>query len=208
VKEEEERHVDRLLARGRLSRPEKERMLAALLPAAPRRRRRWLWVSAAAPALAAAGLLLMVWPRGQPGGDGFRAKGDGAGPAVTASCASGCRVGSTLAYRIEGAREPLYLAAWTIDGKGVRTWHFPSSSGELPRVAAAGAPVLLPRGVRLGAAGTQTLHWVLLRRPLARQEIVAAATTATAPAATPTSPTTPAASDVAARGELPLAVAP
>ena len=187
--------LDRLLARGRLSRPETARMLAAALPALPRRRRRWLWASAAAPALAAAGLVLMMWPRGDP----FRAKGRAGGPSVTASCprpaaSAGCAVGRTLIYRVDGAREALYLAAWTVDGSGTRTWHFPSASGELPKVngaAAAGAPFVIPRGVRLGSAGPQTLHWALLKRPLEREAILAGD-----------------AMNVAARGELPLLVAP
>ncbi len=195
--DDERGRMDRLLARGRLSQPEKERMLAAALPAAgaSRPRRRWLWLGAAAPALAAAGLVLMVWPRG----DGFRAKGTGGGPAVTASCAGGCAVGRTLVYRVEGARELLYLAAYSVDGAGTRTWHFPSGSGELPRVTpAAGAPVLLPRGIRLGTPGGQTLHWLLLRKPLSREAILA----------TPDGAATGGTAELAARGEMGLTVAP
>jgi hypothetical protein len=187
VNDAERSRLDRLLARGRLSQPEKERRLAALLRPASGRRRRWLWVTAAAPSLALAALLVW-WPRG----DGFRAKGDGGGPSVSASCTGGgCAVGATLVYRIEGAREPLYLAAWTVGEGGARTWHFPSVSGELPRVDAAGTPVLLPRGVRLGAPGAQTLHWMLVRRPLTRPELLAAT-----------------GRDVAARGDQQLVVAP
>jgi hypothetical protein len=151
--------LDRLLARGRLSRPEKERMLDAVTRANVPKRRRW-WPFVLAPAIPAiAALLLMVHRH-----DEFHAKGS---PSVTleAGCVDGCRAGSTLMFRTAYVTQPSVLAAWSEDSHGMRVWYFPTEAGEMPTVEPHGAIETLARGVRIGNEHAQshyTLHMMLV----------------------------------------------
>ncbi len=171
--------LDRLLARGRLGGPARDRILAgALARAAPRRRwpRRILWL---APALAAAAVLLL-WLRPRDGG--FRVRGGG-GPSLEVACSDGragaCPRGGTLVFRVDGAREGGYLAAWaTPAAGGERIWYFPAADGSAPAVAAQAGAQVVPLGARLGPSqppGDYQVHLLLARRPLARAEVDGAA---------------------------------
>ena len=166
--------IDRLLGRGQLSRPEKERRLEALLDGARKPRRSFrLALAWAVPVAAALALVPLVY---SPRADRFRAKGGGPGPGVEASCAGGCTPGATLIYRVDGLGEPAYLSAYGVAASGERIWHFPSESGELPRLVPGsehGGPVMVPRGIRLGKQlDPQKLTWLLLKRRLSREQIL------------------------------------
>jgi hypothetical protein len=175
------RELDRLLARGRTARPEREAILDEVLRAtAPRRRRGLGWWAArlALPMAAAAALLVVVpsvWRRSTPEGDGaFRAKGrDGGGPVVEAGCGGGCARGATLVFRVGRLDTPAWLAAWAVTADGERVWYFPSIDKELPRLPPSNEPQVVPRGVRLAGEGRLVVHTLLLRRPLDRAAIAA-----------------------------------
>ena len=185
-----ERELDYLLARGRLSGAEKERVLAAVLDrteAEPvpklmaavigvgRFVHPWRW------ALATATVLLLAAPsvwllRQGAVEDALRVKGtSAAGPVLEAGCTGGCRLGSVLLFRVQGAEHRTFLAAFAVGPSGEKVWYFPAEGGEMPEVAAKAAPQVLPRGARLGpehVAGTYALHLLLLPERLGRDELL------------------------------------
>ena len=168
------RELDRLLGRGRMSRPEKEAILDEALPR--RAARRWSFFAwRVLTPVAALGLVALVVVRF--GDRGWRAKGGGGdAPIVDASCGGPCTRGSTLMFRVAHLREPAWLAAFAIAPSGERIWYFPTDTGELPALAAHEAPELLPRGIRLGAEhapGRYRIETLLLRQKLPRDAIVA-----------------------------------
>lgn len=152
--------LDRLLARGRLSRPEKERMFADVAHAiAPRRRFSWRVAGILVPAFAVIALVPLGLVRSRH--DGFRGKGLASGPTIEAGCAGGCRQGSTLVFRTAHVTQPSLLAAWAEDEHGARIWYFPTDAGELPSVPPHDAVEVIGRGARIGAehgAARYTLH--------------------------------------------------
>ena len=167
------RELDRLLGRGRLSRPEKEAILDEALPPRPRHGFAFFAARVLAPA-AALGLIALVVVR--LGDGGFHAKGGGHAPAVDVGCGGACTRGSTLMFRVGALREPAWLAAYAVAPSGERIWYFPTDAGELPELPAHEASAVVPRGVRLGAEhapGRYHVETLLLRRRLSREEIVA-----------------------------------
>jgi hypothetical protein len=163
------RELDRLLGRGRLSRPEKEAIFEAALPRPPRRR--WLvWMGAPAAAALAALVLVVV----RPSDGGFRVKGGADRAVVAASCGGACTRASTIMFRVDELREPAWLAAYATAPSGERIWFFPTDAGEAPQLEPTAAPSVVPRGVRLGEerpAGRYRVVLVLLRHPPSRDEV-------------------------------------
>jgi hypothetical protein len=178
-----EDELDRLLARGRMGGPARERVLGRVLETtAPRKARMasWAGVLAFVSAGAVAATVLLV--RGHPD-DSFTSKGGSAAvtPRVEVSCIDGdpsrCAMGSTLVFRAEDCEAGGYLAAFAErSGSTERLWYFPSSNDPtLPSIAAKAEPQVLPRGARIGpehTPGRYVVTMILAKRQLTRDQIV------------------------------------
>jgi len=169
--------LDRLLARGQLSRPTKDRLLtAALRSAAPPPARRWLGWRVLVPSLAALALApFVVLHSLRPAVSEFGERGAAGGAIVDVGCAGDCRPGATLVFRTQAVREHAYLAAYAVGPDQSRIWYFPTASGELAEVAPHDPPEVLGRGGRIGSAqalGRWDVHVLLLRKPLGRDAIL------------------------------------
>lgn len=163
VNDSDER-LDALLAQGRLSGPERDRILKGVLDQSVARRRapvfRWLLGGTMAlVAAGAAGVLLIPRMQKEPAGFAVRGAGQAVGVQIDLGCLEGtlerCPVGSTLLFSVRGesAREGQqgFLGAYARpEGGGETIWYF-SGEAESPAVAASG-PELKPlsRGIRLG----------------------------------------------------------
>jgi hypothetical protein len=152
--------LDQLLARGRLSGIEYDRIEERVLERVrPERQKRW-WF-ALAPATAAASLL-GVWLLGgnvEPS-DRFTAKGGGDAPqaVIDVGCEGPqphvCRLGQTLMFSVGATEKRGHVAAYAErvdDPAAPRIWYFPSRSGAQPKVEPATETRVLGEGVRLGA---------------------------------------------------------
>jgi hypothetical protein len=188
--EKDERdEIDRLLARGRLGAPSRERVLARVLEAAeprPSRGRFWagLMAFASAAALAAAIVLVHRRPDALPG-DAFTAKGAGgvASARVEVSCletgTARCALGQTLVFQVEDAPQASLLAAYAErEGSAERIWYFPSKNDPslVPVRANAGSEVL-PRGARLGpehVPGRYVVTTILVKHEMTADALLAA----------------------------------
>jgi hypothetical protein len=168
-----------LLARGKLSGEQRDRILAAVLRAhaAPSRRRRWWPLMAAA--LLAAGIavaLVLRVPRGVDGGDAeyLASKGADGRVLIDARCPERppghCRVGDLLIFEVDGAEKPGSFAGYAECERAERTWFFPDAAGKSPSVSASSRVEVLPRGARLGPehAGSCRLHLFVLAEPAER----------------------------------------
>lgn len=179
--------LDSLLSRGRFSGPAKDRVLNAVLQHSANPTwfmhswlqhgvPRWAFASAALAVVLVAVALWGVWSPAPPAQGEWEARGvqAPAGPQVEASCVGPCKVGSVLVLRVQGVSEAAYVAAYAVGADGQRIWYFPSDNGTMPRVQATQVTPLR-QGVRLGtehAVGAYTLHTLLLRAPLSRDEIL------------------------------------
>jgi hypothetical protein len=155
MKRERMDELDRLLAKGHMSRPEKERLFEDVLArATPRPRSAWdrLLASRLRFALPAVALLLLApLLLLRRSSDEFHEKGAAAAaPIIELGCADGCRAGAVLLFRTARVTTPSRLSAFAEDGAGQRIWYFPTETGEQPTVDAHEAPAALARGVRLG----------------------------------------------------------
>jgi hypothetical protein len=178
--------LDRLLARGRLSGPDRDRILDRVLQnvgTEPARRPRG-WLVAIASAAAAAIVAVVVWVALQPGDrdEGFRTKGGGAGVAVEIGCRHGedirrdrCARGDRLLVQVDGLGQEAYLAAWADGPDGRRVWYFPEDDGVMPRVVPGGGPVLVDRSVGIGdehAPGNYQITVLILAEKAGREELL------------------------------------
>ncbi len=181
-------YLDKLLGRDRLSGPAREQILRQALKAAGvapllpwwRRARLGWWVPAVAGVTA---LVLLIHPRQTH--DGFAPKGSGLRePVVEVGCLGGsalrCRTGEPLIFRVAGADAGGYLAAYAEPvgaSGGQRVWYFPTAGAAAAQVAAQAEPQTLRQAARLGSEqppGRYQVHLVLSRRPLTREEALAA----------------------------------
>jgi hypothetical protein len=189
----DDRQLDRLLARGRLARPEQERILEAVLAASapkPRPRRLWLALPALASLALAAGVVALVLrapgssdpaatspsPHATDPAGELRVRGAGGAPSIRAGCEGPCRPGALVMFEIDGLTERAHVAAWAVGPDGGRTWYFPSTGQPAPAVPPSAGPQVLAQGVRLGpehVAGVYTLQLLLVRAPLERDVLVA-----------------------------------
>jgi hypothetical protein len=177
--------LDQLLARGRLPGSARERVLEAALREANVTRpwyARRLFVLTASPALAGAALAAVVLTVRAPASD-MRSKGALAGgPRVTLECTRGdpgvCSREGMLLFRVEGARERAYVAAYAEPrGGGERIWFFPSGpDGREPVVEPSVDPQVMRQGVKVGSIpeGSYDVRVVMGTRPVSRDEALAA----------------------------------
>src|SRR2546423_11030605 len=174
--------VDRLLARGRLGGPERERILERVLAdAAPARSgaAMWRWVGLAL--LPAAAALILVTPR--LAGPVFRAKGRPLSAlTIELHCVAGsltaCPAGSTLLFAAAHAPVGARLAAYADpQGAGERIWYF-SADTEMPVISSSTeTTAVASRGIRVGPEhlpGAYRVRVLILSAPAARQEIASA----------------------------------
>ena len=153
--------LDALLSQGRLSGPERDRILNTVLErsAAPKPARWSRWLLGGSMALVAAGAAgVLLIPRLQRDDPGFAARGNaptGADIQVELGCVEGslerCPAGGTLLFAVRGEQARGFLGAYArpVDG-GETIWYF-SAEAESPAVVSRG-PALqaLSRGIRLG----------------------------------------------------------
>jgi hypothetical protein len=153
--------LDALLSQGRLSGPERDRILKTVLErsaaARPARWSRWLLGGTVALAAAGAAGVLLI-PRLQREPAGFTARGNapaGADIQIDLGCVDGslerCPAGSTLLFAVRGEQARGFLGAYArpADG-GSPIWYF-SAEAESPAVVARGPGLqALSRGIRLG----------------------------------------------------------
>jgi hypothetical protein len=172
--------LDRLLARGRLSGAQRERILERVLDkSANPRRRRLAYLMVAAPLVAAAAALIMVPQLGE--GSKFSAKGNAAS-LVEASCSGGllsaCPIGSNLIFRFDGVSTPAYVHAYATPSPpnaGERIWYFPTSSVPAPQLKANASSEVLPKAVLIGpehSASAYQITVVLSAKPLTRDDLL------------------------------------
>jgi hypothetical protein len=169
---ESDDELDALLARGKLSGPERDRMFERLAAGAAPPRRRWWRLAVPLGGLATAAVVLLVLFVGR---DGFRERGE-RGALLEVGCRDGardrCPAGELLLFRVGGVDRPAWLAAYAepVAG-GERVWYFPTADGAAPAIEARAAPQVLAQGVRLGATqppGRYNVKLVLLPSPPTR----------------------------------------
>ena len=170
----DDRRIPRLLAGSdRLSRVEKDAILAAVVPGARRRRVRWLWV--AAPVLAASAVLVVLAPWRSGTRDDFAARGsDRAIGALGVACANGCQPGAKLLFDVHGTTGYRYLAAFAKRADGTVLWYFPVSDAATSVDLASAPSGVLDQGIVLGAehaAGHYRVYGVFSQAPLTRAAI-------------------------------------
>jgi hypothetical protein len=181
--------LDQLLARGRLSGIDYDRIEERVLERVrPERRTRW-WL-ALAPATAAASLL-GVWLVGrtttEPGAFTAKSGGDGARTVIDVGCEGAqphvCRLGQTLMFSVGASERRGYLAAYAArvdDPSARRVWYFPTPGGELPSIEPSAETRVLGQGVRLDAphaAGRYRVHVWISETPVERADPVTKART-------------------------------
>jgi hypothetical protein len=168
-----------MLARGRLSGAQRDRILNLVLRRrASRPRRWWLWVVGALTPMTAALALIVVAAlrttetRPQPA---FAARGAADGPVVEARCLSRpkgiCRRGDRLVFDVDGADRAAWLAAFAEGPSGARIWYFPGKRTPPPAVPAGGGHVVIGQAARIGdehTVGRHRLHLLVLDQPADR----------------------------------------
>jgi hypothetical protein len=176
-----------LLARGRLSGAQRERILDRVLEqhAPPQRRfRRWAVMAAVALPAAAAVVLALGLREGTVGPDANREwlvpKGSTPGVQLEARCperAPGtCRHGDRLIFSADGVKRDAFLAAFAVCGSGERIWYFPSADGTMPSIRAGAGHVVADHAARIGVehgTGRCELSLSLLERRAERATILA-----------------------------------
>lgn len=175
----------RLLSRrNRLSRIEKEQILAHVLdsvaPGARRRRTAWLALGLGLGAVAAVAVMVVSLPSGPGAPDEFTARG-GEQPVFHAHCGDlPCRAGATLVFEVAPGQSATYFAAFARRGDGTVIWYFPEtatgSSKDLSRELERG---ILRTGIALGpehTAGDYEITGVFSAQPLDRAAIKALVT--------------------------------
>lgn len=171
-----------MLARGRLSGAQRERVLVgALRQARWSTRKRWGLVATAAVIPLAAAVALFLRAPADPvaleAGGTFRAKG-AAGPRAGARCpgrpAGECHAGDRLIFEVDAVAQPGFFAAYADCASGERVWYFPTPEGRLPELLPRDHAVL-SEAARIGAEhgiGSCTLHLFLLDRSASRSDLV------------------------------------
>jgi hypothetical protein len=171
-----------LLAGGRLSGADHDRILARVRRAAapPRRFGWWLAGFGATLSAAAAALVIGVGLRhgtpdaGAPGA--LTAKGQAASAAGLGARCPGrprgsCHIGDRLIFEVEGASRGGLLAAYAENASGEKIWYFPTREGHLAEVPASAGVSVVGEAARIGpehAPGRYTLHLFVLDRPVDR----------------------------------------
>ena len=173
-----------LLAGGRLSGPQRDRILERVLDthARPRAGRRVLFATLAAALPVAALLALAVRqapaPPETPSGEWLVPKGEPGAALVEAHCpgrpTGECRRGDRLIFQVDGAARGGHFAAYADCAGRERIWYFPSETGTLPSVPVGAVHFVVPEAARVGdehGDGRCTLHLFLLEEPADRSSI-------------------------------------
>jgi hypothetical protein len=174
--------LDDLLARGRLSAPQRERIWARLSWSAPVRGgvRGWRLRLGIAIPVAGVAVAVLAIRLGSDRRDPFVAKGGG-GSRIAIECDHGaltaCPAGSKLIFRDARAGQPAYLEAYAdpVGHAGERVWYFPARDRTAPRLDA-GEGALLRDAVVVGPEhppGDYAIHALVSTRPLDRAEAAA-----------------------------------
>jgi hypothetical protein len=172
--------LDGLLARGRLSAPQRERIWTRLRrPMRVREGLSWakLRLALAAPIVATTVFVLVIhhW---SDRGAAFQAKGRAAS-SIEVDCdgapLGACPTGSKLIFRHGRTERPTYLEAYAVPLQpgGERIWYFPAHAGVAPRLGAADEGEVLRDAIILGpehVAGDYEIHLLVSTRPLDRRE--------------------------------------
>jgi hypothetical protein len=175
-----------LLARGRLSGAQRDRILDRVLDehAAARPRRRWAIAAGVALPVAAAialalGLRATATEGDAPGG-WLVPKGDGVSIHLEARCperaAGSCHKGDRLVFSADGVKRNGFFAAHATCGSGERIWYFPAADGTLPSIRAEAGHVVVNQAARIGdehGTGRCELSLFLLEEPADRAEVLA-----------------------------------
>jgi len=163
--------IDRLLAFGRTSAPEQERMLERLARRSPKRAIRAGWAVAACAVLAwAAARFFSAAP------SDFVARGGiGAPPVIEVTCSPRCAAGARLLFSVSYLRQPASFAAYAVAANGERVWFFPEDDGSLPELAASIDKQVVPRAIVLTARdeGRLSVRALVLSTPATRALISA-----------------------------------
>lgn len=182
-----------LLAKGRLSGSQRDRILDRVLDEHARRERparRWLMAAGITLPIAAA-VLLAIGPKSgprEPGrGEGWLvAKGEASGALLEAHCenrATGtCKAGDRLIFSVDGAKGGGFFAGYAVCASSERIWYFPTADGALPSVPAGTGHFIVDQAARIGPehrAGRCTLHLFLLERQADRDSLLAGTVPAT-----------------------------
>jgi hypothetical protein len=167
-----------LLARGRLSGAQRDRILERVLDEhAPPRRAFRRWVVAASVALPAAAAMALVLALRGPAGDDAEVgapvpKGAHAGAVFEARCSDRapgqCRSGDRLIFSVDGADAGGSLAGYAECGAHERIWYFPTMDGAAPRIPARAGVQVVEQVVRIGkehGTGPCKVHLFLLEAP-------------------------------------------
>ena len=193
--EKTERRMHRLLARGRLSRPELEVIRESVLDAVKREKKAkrparvyQLWAGTAL--AAAAALLLVVFvPREQGGGGGDVTYEDGelgSRVALEVRCSAGtlsaCPASASIVFVVRAAgkgRAVGFVSAYAepVSGGGERVFYLSKEDGSAELAMPAGTAGS-ERAVKLTGAqrpGRYRVHVFFAGRPLGREEMVAGA---------------------------------
>ena len=169
-----------LLAGGRLSGAQRERVLAGALRRS--QRRPWRVVGALALVLPAAAAVAFFVRGGAENGSeaGHLVPKGSPAPLLSARCpgrASGtCRTGDRLIFEVAAAKKPGFFAAYAECGARERIWYFPTASGALPQVATGDGTAVIDQAARIGAehgVGRCALHLFLLPEPASRASVLA-----------------------------------
>jgi hypothetical protein len=178
MKRGEEEEIDQLLARGQFSAPALERILQKV--EASRQPASWLrrsFVVFGAPAVAAAGLALLLSTYGAR--DSFQSKGEKVAASAVIECSQSsggrCAQSEFVVIRAMTSR-PAYLQAYaeSLTPGGDRVWFL---AGEDLQIVTSDSELRpIDRVVRLQSVppGSYRVHLVLSPKPLARDEVLGA----------------------------------
>lgn len=184
-----EHELDRLLSRGKLSGPDRDRVLSHVLEETARegrdvRPRDRLLALAASAAAVLVIVSVGIWFAGRSAGNldsAFRAKGNDTGPVIELGCRHGtevrettCSPGDTLLFRVDGLERMAYLAAYADGPDGKRVWYFPADDGSMPALEQSPKPRLVDRAVVIGdehTLGRNLVTVLLFSTPLRRDAI-------------------------------------
>jgi hypothetical protein len=184
----DDRELNQLLARGRLSGAEYDDIEQRVLARAVPKRRRSLWPVVGPAAALAAAFGMSLLPRSPAETavgreSGFRSKGDASRRDGVVSVGCGrempllCRLGDTLMFSVGARTRDGYLVAYAEregDPEVQKIWYFPHAGGTTPRVPAGTNTRVLPEGVRLGTPHVRGRYRITARisdGPLSRSQL-------------------------------------
>jgi len=188
MKRREEQELDRLLAQGRLSGPDAERIGEQVIASTRQEEsagssgmRLWALSLGLLGAVAALAILWLALPHLQGGPGEFRSKGAGSGILLEAGCRHGatfseerCQHGDTLLLRLSNLPGRVFLAAFASGPAGLRIWYFPTEQEKTPEIAPAAEPRLLDRAIEIGpehVPGAYRLQILLFSAPVDRSSL-------------------------------------